>query len=627
MAKSGYCSITQDSQSVVNNTSTITVKGIITTSGESYRGDSRTGTYSIYQGGTLIRSGSFTHGAPTNSTTTLFSVTLTVNHNSDGTSGAITASYNYDSGWCTGTGSLSLTTIARASSISSISGNEFGVNMTVTISRQSTSFLHDVIYIRPDGIETLVGKKVATSCTFLPYESDCDFVPNSTSATVKIVVKTYSGSTLIGTVTKTHTMKVSDSIVPSLSFELSDASGYLDEFGAYVSGKSKLKVDITASGNYSSTIKSYNTTVDGKVYTTNPVESADVISSGTLTVKVSVTDSRSRTTTETEDIEVLSYDAPSISLLKVKRCDTDGTENDQGEYVKVTLSATATALNNKNTVSYTLKYKKSADSEYTSLVLSELANTYSVTEAEVILAADSGSSYDIKLILTDAFGSTLKSTVVSTGFTLMHFHESGRGIGFGKVTELEDVFDIAFQTRFIGGFLPIILDYETDFDTLMTPNVYAVANITTATYYVNCPITAGSGFLKIESYGDEGQLKQTCIYAHKTCPITYERYYYNGTWGDWNTKPVAKCGTKTISITAGENSAILFTNAQIASLFGHTFAGTKHYTCVITNADGSISSLHAHGTTFTSAGLYALFSTAPSAASSIKLNYVMFYMP
>ena len=111
-----------------------------------------------------------------------------------------------------------------------------------------------------------------------------------------------------------------------------------------------------------------------------------------------------------------------------------------------------------------------------------------------------------------------------------------------------------------------------------------------------------------------------------TCPVTYERHYYK-TWGDWFAQPVARYGTKTISITAGENSAMLFTKAQIASLFGHTFAGTKHYTCVITNADNSISSLHAHGTTFTSAGLYALFSTAPSAASSIKLNYVMFYMP
>ena len=109
MAKTGSISFTQGQQS--GNSTYIEVRGIITTSGESYRGSHRTGTYSIAQDGVQISSGSFQSAAPANSTTELFVVGLWVNHKSDGSSGTISASYNYDSGWCTGNGSTTLNSI------------------------------------------------------------------------------------------------------------------------------------------------------------------------------------------------------------------------------------------------------------------------------------------------------------------------------------------------------------------------------------------------------------------------------------------------------------------------------------------------------------------------------------
>lgn len=109
MAKTGSISFTQGQQS--GNSTYIEVRGIITTSGESYRGSHRTGTYSIAQDGVQISSGSFQSAAPANSTTELFVVGLWVNHKSDGSSGTISASYNYDSGWCTGNGSTTLSSI------------------------------------------------------------------------------------------------------------------------------------------------------------------------------------------------------------------------------------------------------------------------------------------------------------------------------------------------------------------------------------------------------------------------------------------------------------------------------------------------------------------------------------
>lgn len=113
MAKTGSISITVNSQSVAECYSNVTIKGIITTTGESYRGSHRTGTYEILQDNILIRDGLFTSGAPENSTTTLFETTIDIYHYENGDSGDITVNYNYDDGWCTASTSTTLTAITR----------------------------------------------------------------------------------------------------------------------------------------------------------------------------------------------------------------------------------------------------------------------------------------------------------------------------------------------------------------------------------------------------------------------------------------------------------------------------------------------------------------------------------
>ena len=197
MAKTGSITITQGTQEIANNRTYITVTGKITTSGESWRGDYNTGTYSVYQGGTLIGSGSFTHGAPANSTTTLFSVSLWVNHDANGNSGTITASYNYSSGWCTGSGSKTLTTIPRKSELSVANGT-LGTAQTLAVTMKSTAFTHTITYTCGSASGTICTKSASTSIPFTPPLSLAS--QNTTGTTVSIVytITTYNGSTSIG---------------------------------------------------------------------------------------------------------------------------------------------------------------------------------------------------------------------------------------------------------------------------------------------------------------------------------------------------------------------------------------------------------------------------------------------
>ena len=108
MAKSGSIVITETKQYTSTKETRINIVGSITTSGDSYRGESNSGTYNIYQGGSLLTSGSFAKSAPANSTTELFNINHDIQHYSDGSSGTIKVEYDYSSGWCTASASKTL---------------------------------------------------------------------------------------------------------------------------------------------------------------------------------------------------------------------------------------------------------------------------------------------------------------------------------------------------------------------------------------------------------------------------------------------------------------------------------------------------------------------------------------
>jgi hypothetical protein len=155
-----------------------------------------------------------------------------------------------------------------------------------------------------------------------------------------------------------------------------------------------------------------------------------------------------------------------------------------------------------------------------------------VTNASYIFAADNGSSYNVRVIVTDNFDSGSKTTTASTGFTIMHWLASGLGMAIGKVSELAGVLDIGLKTRFMGGILHPVLEPNTDLNDVRTPNTYVGENITTYKY-LNCPLTSGTFTLEVVGMGDDGQVKQRLTYCSKTAARAWERIYYSSAWGKW----------------------------------------------------------------------------------------------
>lgn len=442
------------SQSIANNTSTVAWKMELI-AGSDGRIDSTTSkSWSVTVNGTTY-SGTNTVGIANNATKTLASNTVTIAHNSNGTK---TFSFSFSQsfsgisfggtnlGTKSGSGSGTLPTIARKSSLTASNGT-LGTAQTLTVTRQSSDFTHTITYKCGAASGTIATKSNSTSISFTPPLTLASQNTTGTSVSIVLTITTYSGDTSIGSNTKTITASIPSSVKPTVSLSVSDEKGYLTTYGSFVQGMSKFKVTVTDAGSYGSTITSRKTTADGKTYTVASFTSGVISGSGTLTIAVTVTDSRGRTATASKSVSVLDYSAPKISTLSVFRCDASGKSSSSGAYLAVKFSSTITALNNKNTASYTVQYKKTTESTYTAKTLTDFNNQHSVSNGVFVFAAETGSSYDVTLTVQDAFKSAKKASVGSSIKKLWSIFKQGLGLAFGKVAETADLLDVDFHIR------------------------------------------------------------------------------------------------------------------------------------------------------------------------------------
>lgn len=570
MAVSLTIVITQNSQSVANNTSNVTVKVNASWTGGSYNTLQKSG-YLIIDGTKYTFTSSFNTGRSTSGTQTLFTKTVDVAHASDGKK-TLQCSASYTTGVSSGTIAASvskaLTTIPRKSTLTASNGT-LGTAQTLSVTRQTTSFTHTITYKCGSASGTVCTKSSSTSISWTPPLSLAQQNTTGTSVSITFTIVTYSGDTNVGSNTKTISCTIPSSVTPTISIEVTDSTGYKDTYGdgSYIKGLSKIKVVITATGVYGSTIKSYKTTINGKTYTSSTII-ADVEgdSSDThgcdLFISSTVTDSRNRTAVATGEGGIIEYTPPKINEFTVIRSDESGAASSSGEYLAVKFDASVTALSSNNTAAYTIQYKKTTDDTYTTEILTDYANQYVITDGLFIFAAETGSSYNVTFEVKDEFGPITKTAIGPSIKKFFSIFEKAQGIAWNKIAELKDIFDIGFQTRFSGGILPPVLEPETDLNDIRTPNTYTGAN-TTSYNYGNCPLDNGTFSLEVTSGGEDGQVRQILTRCHKTLPITYERWYYGSAWGDWI---VTRYGDNKVIWGGDISSGMYMTSGHTATL-------------------------------------------------------------
>lgn len=358
---------------------------------------------------------------------------ITVTHSGDGT-GKVTLSGEWDCGFdssytprhLTVSGSVTLPTIPRASSVSAANGT-MGGNVAITITRKNSSFTHKLSYNAGSGYVS-IATGVATSYTWASPDSMIDATTNASSRTVTIKCETYNGSSKIGESTTTCVLTVPESLVPSLSVVLSDAAGYQPTYG-WVQNKSQLKAVATSGGVRGSTIVGTVMKIGNENANLNTGNL--LTKSGSVVVTVTTTDSRGRSKTVTNTITVQQYAGPTIANLTYARGSyTSGvwTENNTGADIKVMFDLTISLSN--NTASISLKI----DDENRQTLSAQSSGS------KVVYIAGVGTDTTRKLtvVATDAFSSSFtKEMDVATVEVPLNINFNLPGVCYGGVSEKE----------------------------------------------------------------------------------------------------------------------------------------------------------------------------------------------
>lgn len=456
--------VTEQSQSIANNTTTLKVslqlgRDVISSYLYSYNTNWYINVGSDHSGTQTISTWNW-DPATAGSWKEIASRTVTVSHDADGTKKNLSISCKWFNtsitpSEATVSGSVNLTTIPRATTPSTpISGN-IGSAVTITLPRASNTFTHTLTYTFGQASGT-IGTGIGASASWTMPWALANQIPKATSGTGTITCKTYSGSTLIGTKSVSFTAKIPASVVPTIdSLTISEATAKVIDAGftVFVQNKSKLKIVTAASGARGSTVSKISVTVNGKTYTGSNVTSAVITASGNLAVSVKATDSRGRVSeTRNTVVTVAAYTSPTATVSGL-RADSTGSADPVGEYlrysVKYSITNVRDGAQSENTALYQLQYKRSSASSWTVL---DTATSYSQTITNALSSAailNIDNPYNLRVMLRDSFGTYyFNAANIPTGYTTVDYHESGRGIAFGKVAEQGDLFDCAMPAKF-----------------------------------------------------------------------------------------------------------------------------------------------------------------------------------
>ena len=327
---------------------------------------------------------------------------------------------------------------------------DMGTQVTLYTNRQSSAATHTLRYSF-FSVNQTIATGVTDSCAWTPPISLAAQIPNAASGWGTLLCDTYVNGKLVSTKSCTFTLRVPASVAPTISgVSIAEATaGIAAQFGAYVRTRSTLAVSIAASGAQGSTVSSCRTTLDGVTYTGASFTSNTLNTAGSLTLTVTVTDSRGRTASTTRTIAVLDYSPPSLTKFTAERCNSSGTAPQMdGTRVRVSVGGSVSPVGTKNAISCTVYYKTSSASAWTQAA-SISPSSYSVNTTNLLLPQtfNALSSYDLKVRLQDSFYYIEQTVSIGTKQVMMDFYKDGSGVAFGKVAETPGAVEFGWPVK------------------------------------------------------------------------------------------------------------------------------------------------------------------------------------
>lgn len=418
-------------------------------------------------------------------------------HNDDGTksisvSGSVTApSVTNLAGHKTiGSGTFTLDTVPRASTIASASDITLGSQCVVKWKPASASFRYRLKFSMGDWSHTtdVIHPNRTTEYTYTEYAIPMDVanqMPNTRVGKMTVFLYTYAdsvASSQVGTEdSATVTVIVPDNIStkPTVSMTLSPVGALPSEYaGMYIQGLTKVKATLSAEGKYGASIASYLMRVDGVYLDADDAFTTDYFTvAGRRTVYGYATDIRGHTGEILEDITVQPYSNPKLENASAVRCDENGNVSETGTYLKISAKRNYSRLIvdgvQKNFCEIMYRYSDGLSYSAWETILDRTSESDEVTTGALLgggLAAQE--SYTVQVRAIDDIGRYAETyLVIPTAKVYMHRDGPRNAIGLGKYNERENAVDSAWDF-YMNGNRVTGLPMPTD-DTDAVPMVYA----------------------------------------------------------------------------------------------------------------------------------------------------------
>lgn len=474
MAVSQTLSVTEvaNSQNVSSNTSKVRILWQSTQTGDSWNGYTKTAKYWISINGGAETEYQVSYTLPKGTTKTILDTTITVTHKDNG-SGTVKVRTKMDTGISAGvvekSKEITLTTIPRASEISSATAVTLANNCSVKWTPKSASFRYKLKFALGNWSYTTgaIHPNTTSAYTYTGYAIPMDVAKQITSSktgTMTVTLYSYSDSGAtkqIGSAdSATFTVTV-PALNPEVDMTLSPVGSLPSDFaGLYIQGKTKVKAALRAEGQYGASINSYSVKVDGKSYGSGDgYTSGYLAKAGKVTVTGYATDSRGYEGSTPKDIEVLPYAKPQILPISSEvafRCDQDGNPTDSGTYLKIRARRVYSKVTNGmvayNTCEIRYRYKAVSATNWSAWV-TILPGNRDGDEVETgallggVLSVQS--TYEVQVQAIDDLGEYAETTITIPTDSV-HMHRTKNGLGLGKYCEGENLLDVGWDARFHG---------------------------------------------------------------------------------------------------------------------------------------------------------------------------------
>lgn len=452
------------------NTSQVRILWQSTQSGSSWNGYTRVAKYYISINGGAETEYSVNYTLPQSTTKTIVDATITVAHKSDG-SGTVKVRTWMDTSISAGeieqSDTINLTTIPRASTISYVSNVILGNLCTVRWTPLSKTFWYKMKFSVGEWSLTTaaIHPNTTTLYTNSSYGISVDAAhqfPNSKDAEMTVTLYTYSDEACTKQVGTASTAKCrvnipeNEDTLPAVRVRLTPVNLLSEDFdGLYIQGKTKVQVSYEDSeAKYSATIKSYSTSVNGKVQY-DPNLSDYLSTAGTVSVKCTAEDSRGLSASTTPEITVIPYSKPSIipfdgeRSIICKRCDSTGKITPTGTYLKIKAgrqySKVLSGDTQKNFCLMQLQYRAEGDTTWNSwttiLSKDDLSDSIDTTLTSINLPIST--TYLVRIEVVDDLGESSSMIItIPTADVTVHLREGGKALGVGKYAEKDYIVDI-----------------------------------------------------------------------------------------------------------------------------------------------------------------------------------------